>query len=241
MIKTILVPATGNQTDTAILSAALTVGRRFAAHIDALHVRADPIEAAVAAAAGDGTGGSGLMVEGLVEQLEQDAARREATARDLFTAFCADEGVAIAAAPDEANGRPSAQFHVEIGQEPRWLASYGITADLVVAGRGMPGDEAVARTTLETLLLETGRPLLIPGRTDLSAGFAERVAIAWKPTAQTARAVACAMPLLADAKEVAVLTVEEEQGRRDEFDRLVRYLAWHGVPATARRLPPGPD
>ncbi|HVC50639.1 MAG TPA: hypothetical protein VND87_01320 [Stellaceae bacterium] len=241
VIKTILVPATGNQTDTAILTAALAVGRRFAAHIDALHVRLDPVEVAVATAAGEGSGGSGLMVQGLVEQLEQDSAKREATARDLFTAFCAGEGVAIAATPGEAGDKPSAQFHVEIGQEPRWLANYGMTADLVIAGRGAPGDDAVARTTLEALLLETGRPLLIPGRTDLSTGFAERVAIAWRPTAQAARAVACAMPLLTGAKEVAVLTVEEEEGRRDELDRLVRCLAWHGLPATARRLPPGPD
>lgn len=240
MIKSILVPATGAPSDNETLAAALAVARPAAAHIEALHVRLDPIEVAVSSAVGDGSGGAGAMIEGLVEQLERDAAQREVAARDIFKKFCAREGVAVAAAPAEAGGGPSAAFHVEIGQEPRWLASYGMTADLIVAGRGIPGDDAMARIALEAMLLETGRPLLIPGHARLAAGFAERVVIAWKPTAQAARAVTCAMPLLANAKEVSVLTIEEEEGRRDELDRLIRYLGWHGVSATARRLPPGP-
>jgi nucleotide-binding universal stress UspA family protein len=69
----------------------------------------------------------------------------------------------------------------------------------------------------------------------------ERIAIAWKPTPQAARAVAFAMPLLAQAKEAVILTIEEEEGRRDEADRLAASLAWHGVRATIERLAPGPQ
>jgi len=47
MIKTILVPATGSDADAACFVTALSVARSFAAHIDALHVRLDPIEIAV--------------------------------------------------------------------------------------------------------------------------------------------------------------------------------------------------
>jgi nucleotide-binding universal stress UspA family protein len=121
------------------------------------------------------------------------------------------------------------------------MTSYGMTCDLIVAARGIPGDDAVARSMLETLLLETGRPLLIPGRADGSPPSAERIAIAWKPTPQAARAVACAMPFLGHAKDVIVLTVEEEEGARDEAERLLAYLAWHGVKAAAERVAPGPD
>ncbi|HVC51427.1 MAG TPA: hypothetical protein VND87_05350 [Stellaceae bacterium] len=49
--------------------------------------------------------------------------------------------------------------------------------------------------------------------------------IAWKPTPQAARAVAYAMPFLACAKEIVVMTVEEEKDRHDDGDRLVRNLA----------------
>jgi hypothetical protein len=47
MIKTILVPATGNDTDIAVFQSALTVARAFAAHLEFPHVH--PIATAVAA------------------------------------------------------------------------------------------------------------------------------------------------------------------------------------------------
>jgi nucleotide-binding universal stress UspA family protein len=235
MIKTILVPATGNQTDAACCAAALAVARAFAAHIDALHVRIDPVEVAVAMSA-DGAGGT--LLEGIIDGLTRDADQGEAKARSRFDEFCMREELPIVAAPAGMSAKPSAQWHVETGQETRWMASYGMTADLVVASRGIPGDNAVARSNLEALLLETGRPLLIPAAAP--PRLAERIAVAWKPTPQAARAVAYAMPFMARAKEVAVLTVEEEEGRQDGAERLVGYLAWHGVKAVAERIAPGP-
>jgi nucleotide-binding universal stress UspA family protein len=238
MIKTILVPATGNETDTAGYAAALAVAGVYGAHIDALHVRLDPVEMAVSMST---EGAGGTLLEGIIDSLERDASEGEAKARAGFTAFCLREGLLLAAAPSANDAGPSAQFHVEIGQEARWMTVYGLTADLAVAPRGAAGAAAMARSTLEALLLETGRPLLIPVATALSSDFAERVAIAWKPTPQAARAVAFAMPFLIRAKEIAVLTVEEEGGGRDDAERLVAYLAWHGIKAVPERLSPGVD
>ena len=89
---------------------------------------------------------------------------------------------------------------------------------------------------LEAVLLETGRPLLIPSTVAPSTPILDEIAIAWKPTAEAACAVALAMPFLAQAKEIVVLTVEEEDGRGEDADRLVRALVWHGFPVTAERL-----
>lgn len=235
MIKTIFVPATGNGTDTACFAAALSVARSFAAHIDALHVRLDPVEVAVAMSS-DVSGG--MLLEGMIDDLTRDADERENKARAGFVDFCTREGLSLSGEPVGA-AVPSAAFHVETGQEARWMPAYGMTADLVVAARGAAGKDAVAQSTLELLLLETGRPLLIPADEARPAAAAERIAVAWKPTPQAARAVASAMPFLARAKEVAVLTVEEEEGRRDDLERLARYFAWHGIKAVATRLTPG--
>ena len=237
MIKSILIPASGNEADTATFAAAFDVARMFAAHIDALHVRLDPIEVAVAATTD--VGGGGVLMQGLIDDLERDADARETRAKRLFTEFCARERLPLMEARAEAGGKPSAQWHVEIGQEPRWMSTYGITADLIVCSRGIPGDDAVARSTLEALLLETGRPLLIPSAAAPSVAMADRVAIAWKPTQQAARAVVAAMPFLARAKEVVVMTIEEEEGRRDEVARLLHNLAWHGLKAVAQRVKSG--
>ena len=237
MIKTILVPATGNDTDAITYAAAQAVASGFGANIDALHVRLDPVEVAMMMST---EGAGGTLLQGIIDSLEHDADESEAKARSIFAAFCASEGVALATAA-AGGGRASAGFHVETGQETRWLAAYGLTSDLAVATRGVSGDNAAARSTIEALLLETGRPLLIPGPSAPAPDFADRISIAWKPTPQAARAVTAAMPLLARAKEVAVLTVEEEEGKRDETERLMEYLAWHGVHALAERLAPGPD
>jgi nucleotide-binding universal stress UspA family protein len=237
MIKTILVPATGAPEDAAALAAALPVARLFNAHIDVLHVRFDPASAAVAMAS---DAGSGALTAGLLDQLEQDARDREAKGRQAFAKFCADAGIIEGIAPAAGSAAaPSAAWHVEVGEEPRWVATYGLTADLVLAPRP-PEAEALGRATLEAALLETGRPLLIPASAAIPASFA-RIAIAWKATPQAARAVALALPFLSRAKEVTVLTVEERPDERDTTDRLVANLGGHGLAAKVERLRPTDD
>src|SRR5262249_40224614 len=135
---------------------------------------------------------------------------------------------------------PSGQFHVETGREQRWLTSYGLTADLIVAGRGA-AEAGGLRSALETLLIETGRPLLIPSTAMPPTPLIDAIAIGWKPVPQCARALAAAMPLLSRAKQIIVLTVDEgEEVRHDEADRLARNLTWHGLNTIVERLRAGP-
>jgi len=238
MIKTILVAATGSDSDATTFAAALAIARSFAAHLEMLHVRQDPVALAVAMTT---DAGGGALAAGLIEQLETDSQEREAKAHEIFTRFCADAGLAVISAPTPASApAPSAEWHVETGEEPRWMATYGVAADLIMASRGT-GEEVIARATLEAVLLDSGRPILIPAATTMPATF-ERIAIAWKPTPQAARAVAAALPFLARARETVVITVEEEAVERgEEAGRLVRNLAWHGIRATTLQLKPGPE
>src|ERR1051325_6045567 len=85
MIKTILVPATGEQTDFATFGLALSIARELTAHIDVLHVRLDAVDTAVSMIS-DASGG--MLVEGVIDQLERDAREREAEAKRLFDEFC---------------------------------------------------------------------------------------------------------------------------------------------------------
>ena len=244
MIRSILVTATGDPADAATFAAALAVARPFGAHLDVLHVRADPLDAGLAMATG---AGSGAMTAGLIEQLEADALQRESRAKDGFDRFCAEAGLTVggtpvggtpAGQPTTRNDTASAEWHVETGREPDWVAVYGRSSDLVVASRW--DGEVLARSTLEAVLLETGRPLLIPGPSAMPAAI-QRVAIAWKPTAQAARAVALAMPFVSRATEIVIATVEEDEDERDEISRLSRHLEWHGLHSTVARMRPGPD
>src|ERR1051326_5351791 len=199
MIKSILVPATGTETDLISLAAASKIARDFSAHIDALHVRLDPVDAAVKTASGEG----GPLVEHLIQQLEQDAREREARARQAFEDFCRRENLPLADAPgNEPTTGPSAQWHLETGDEADTIASHGMLADLVICARS-PDAHFTTRFILESALLNTGRPLLIPSAAGKPADFTGgTVAIAWKATPQAARAVGAAMPLLMRAKDI---------------------------------------
>ena len=234
MIKSILVPATGAETDRTLLTTALKIAQDFSAHIDVLHVRLDAVDVAVKTASGQG----GPLVEHLIQQLEQDARDREARSRQVFEDFCRSENVPLVDVPEnKPTAGPSAQRHVETGDEADTIASHGMFADLIIAARSAD-QHFTTRLILESALLNTGRPLLIPNAAGAPSNFGDgTVVIAWKPTPQAARAVAAAMPFLARAKEVVVMTVEEGD-RPEQTDRLVRNLAWHGFHVTAERLAP---
>ncbi len=233
MIKTILVPATGNQTDDAVFTSALAAARAFNAHLDFLHVRVDAA-AMAAAMATDGSGAA--MVGGLVERIDEEATRREDTARQLLQRFCERERVAIEDTP-AGQRSPTAQWLRQMGDEAYWVREYGRAADLLVVGRPAD-DEGVSIDTIEAALVGSGRPVLIVPATPL-VSVPETIVIAWKAAPEAARAVTAAMPFLSKAKQILIVTVAEEQGLSDEEGaRLRTSLSWHGLNASTRRLRP---
>ena len=235
MIKTILVPATGDDRDAAVFAAALAVARAFAAHLDFLHVRVDAVALAATMTA---EGGSGVMVSGLIDRIEEDSDRREAAAKSAFDGFCARAGLALADSPS-ASEAPSAAWRRETGAEPDWLVAHGRAADLIVLGRPGAGD-GTGSGTLEAALIDSGRPILLAPAAPLS-GLPDKVAIAWKEVPEAARAATAALPFLARAREILVLTVEEEGAPAEPAERLARALAWRGAAVSLHRLPPGAE
>ena len=236
MIKNILVPATGSDLDIAVFQSALTLARAFAAHLEVLHVQVDAMAIAATMVSGAEVA-AGATVIGLVDQIKQDAGRREAKARQTFEEFCARERLVLADAPI-AQGAPSAEWLREIGDPGYWVAELGRSADILIMGRR--ADDPVSVETIETALFDSGRPVLIPSATALTA-LPDTIVIAWKATPEAARAVGAAMPLLSTAKQIFIVTVAEDQGLSDEEGaRLLTSLRWHGFNVSMRRLPPGP-
>ena len=180
--------------------------------------------------------GSGAMITGLVDRIEQEADEREEKAKQLFQRFCAREGLPIDE-PTPGQPGPSAQWVRQIGDEPYRVAEYGRAVDLLVTGRPA-GGEGVAIDTIEAALLESGRPVLIPPAAPLAA-LPETIVIAWKAAPEAARAVTAAMPLLSTAKQILILSVTEKPGLSDEAGvRLATNLGRHGLQVSARHLPP---
>lgn len=105
----------------------------------------------------------------------------------------------------------------------------GRAADLIVVAKAELARPSIADRIFETALLTTGRPvLLVPGRITLNR--CGSVLIAWNDTAQAARAVSGALPLLEGCRKITVLTVEEK-GVAAPLEPLQAYLASHGLKA----------
>lgn len=241
MIKTILVPASGTEADQASFAAGLAVARRFDAHLEILHVRVDPAETAVTMAA---EGAAATLVSGFIERLQAEADQCERQAKTRFDELCRAEHLAVSDAPP-GPAAPSAEWRREIGSEPRWVAAYGRAADLLVLGRVGDG-EGFALDTIEMALIDSGCPLLIPGAMPDAppmAALPETAMIAWKPTREAARAVHAAMPLLALAKRIEIVTIAEDEATADDSlaARVVTNLRWHGFAVSARQIAPGAE
>ena len=97
MIRTILVPSTGNDTDTAVFASALAVARAFSAHIDFLHIRVDALTIG-SIISSEAT--SAKLIADLIERVEEEADQREQKAKQLFESFCQGRGLGNLGNPD---------------------------------------------------------------------------------------------------------------------------------------------
>jgi nucleotide-binding universal stress UspA family protein len=235
MIKTILVPATGSPTDDGVFATALVVARAFESHLDFLHV---PVDAAALAATMAVDGSGAALMTGLIERIDEDARQREETARQLFQRFCEREHLVTEDSPAAQPG-PSTQWHQQTGDEAYWVTECGRSADLLVIGRPAEG-QGVSVDTIETALVGSGRPVLIPS-TATSTALPETIVIAWKAAPEAARAVTAAMPFLAKAKQILIVTIADAPGISDEEGaRLMTSLRWHRFNASTRHVEPDP-
>ena len=232
-IKSILVPVDGTEGARPALEMAFAVGKQFSAHVDVLHVSADPKDAVPLL----GEGMSGAMIEEMIDYAEKEAAERAASGRRMFDEVCARDSVSVTGTPPAADTVSAAWVEV-VGRDNEAVARRGRLADLIVAGRPTADGDPSATMVLNGALFETGRPVLVapPGVSPAAVG--SKVAIAWNLNAEAARAVAAAIPFLSRAESVVVVTAESKRTSSDAAGELVPYLAWHGISAATKAIPP---
>jgi nucleotide-binding universal stress UspA family protein len=230
-LRTILTALSGGEPDRRRLDVTFAVARRFGAHIEALHARGDPRNAVPITVEGM----SGALVEDIMQVAEREAAERAGTARATFEQWRDDTGTALAERPGDG-AEVTAAWYEQIGREDDLIARYGRLADLVVGSRPA-ADDLTAETSVEAAIFDTGRPVLLAAP-EAKETLGETMAIFWNGSAQAARAVAGALPLLTQAKLVHVLWVDEAVGPEPAQKGLPDYLAWHGVDASVSRFEP---
>jgi nucleotide-binding universal stress UspA family protein len=92
-----------------------------------------------------------------------------------------------------------------------------------------------ATSVAEGLVFESGRPVLLLPRPVESDLKLDRIAVAWDGSNVAARALADAMPLLRQAKSVAIVQITDEKdlSKATPLADVVRNLALHGIEAQA--------
>ena len=134
----------------------------------------------------------------------------------------------------------SAEWRVTEGLEadPAVHARY---VDLTILGQLDPdgGDTELIRPRPELVALASGRPILAVPYAGQFETVGRRVLIGWNATREATRAVNDAMPLLAGADVVTVLTIDAREGPDAHGELpgadISLHLTRHGVKATIER------
>ncbi|MEX3633511.1 universal stress protein [Paraburkholderia sp. BR14320] len=146
-------------------------------------------------------------------------------------------------------------FHAELARakvEGQWITAdgyandvvppYARLADLIVLGQTDPVDpEAfVAEQFVEHVVLSTGRPVLLVPSSGRVTPPGRHVLIAWDGSREATRAIHDALPFLAHAAKVSLLTVHSpsDQPPRDRIPGadIALTIARHGVKIDVREL-----
>lgn len=167
------------------------------------------------------------MMEGAARYLEEDRARRDSV-RDLVHARFrhAMEDIPVQAEWRAVEGDPVSLVLREARE-----------ADLLVVGQRNPDDADgfIAAEFVETLLLESGRPVLVVPYAGSFTAPPQRVLVAWSGGRESARALHDAGPMLAGAN-VHVLEITSAQPKHwaeeTTVGQVARVLNARGVHAT---------
>jgi nucleotide-binding universal stress UspA family protein len=216
--KTILVFVDGGAQAPDVLKVAFGLAKRSKGHVIGMHVRPPFHPPAFT----DGT----YVMDTLYKAHEQNVK--------------ADEANAAAAFKKAAGKTAAAEWRVADGFADDELAHAARYADLVVVGQGNPEVPAtgVPSDLAEQVALHTERPVLVVPHIGAAKEPGKTVLLAWNGSREASRAATAALPLLAEADKVVVLSVDAKNRKAgDGHDHDADVAAWlsrHGVKATVQ-------
>ncbi len=230
--KSILVPITAAETATNTLDLAFRLATSFDAHVDGMHIQRDLSGPAQSNRAPERAASTAGAIEGSRQAIE----RIGEEAKVAFDRQAADHGLRPSTTPAAADG-PTSGWLTVAGNEVDEVATRGGAYDLLVVGRPLPRSDGSDRQIAEAAIFGTGRPVLLapPERPET---LARHIVIAWNRGIPAGRAVAAALPLLKAADQATVFTVTTGAKRGPSPEAVVQHLAWHGIAADVKEVPP---
>ncbi len=214
--KTILVHLSDKRRTEAVLAQAIALASRFGSHLIGVHayaaMPAPPIPVPFAAQV---LGGIAASAQENADAIAATFARM--TARGTFVSEWQ-----VLKVP-----------HVDLASV---VMERGRASDLIVAGQADPDWELAPLLDFpERLALEGGRPVLVVPYASEGRSVGRTVAVAWKPTRESARAVFDALPLLKAAESVHIIEIREGSDKAPALTpdtSIAAALGRHGIKPT---------
>jgi nucleotide-binding universal stress UspA family protein len=210
--KTILVHVDDVETCKARLDAAVQLALDCQAQLVGLYLVPAIDQSSVAAM---------MLPTDLVERRVREIADAQRAAEDVFRRTAADAGLA------------AVDWRAPAGSPIAAAVAQGRCTDLFIVGQRNPPGYMFAEELVTTVMLETGRPILVVPYIGARPTIGQNVLVAWDGGREATRAVADAMPMLERARRVTVIAVGREADERIGASLaetpLAGWLRQHGV------------
>lgn len=115
------------------------------------------------------------------------------------------------------------------------LGPYARIFDLIVVGQPGSGSRDPRQATFESVLFESGRPVLIAPQT-VPTALGDTILVAWNRSSETARTLHFALPLLRRARRIVIQTLEAHSVPGPSGEQLAQALARDGIEAETETI-----
>ncbi|SLN30677.1 Universal stress protein family protein [Roseovarius litorisediminis] len=232
-IRTILVPFNVARDDKAAFLRVFSVAEALKAHVQVVFVRQDPDEVFVYL--GMDVESPSELREYTRKRVEEEGKLAALRSRRHFNAACKDMGLVKSKKPTDSIAA-SAHWEQEFGEPTEIIPERAKLSDVAVFVGGLARYSRSSRNVLKATVIQSGRPVILVPDAVTAPSFSS-ITVAWDASPCCVRAVAAALPILAKASRVQIVSITEPHDKAPEPEKLVRFLEWHGIQATADVLP----
>ena len=223
-LKDILVCLDPTEAGERRLRLAAAIAREHQAHISAAYILSEAIPGATEIAQGSIVAGGPLPgAPPMTSPAPSPSAELADIVEQRFRAEVQPHGI-------------DGDWHLFGSGNSEELIALSHTMDLIVFGQAASDYRLPTGFGPDDIVMATGRPMLLVPFAGEFGSVGHRVLIAWDGSREASRALHDALPLIAQAEAVWVMTVRTRNANFDEhgpsLDRVIRHLEWHGTAAT---------
>ena len=224
-IKTILLPFDNLQPAAVAVDAAHRVAARFESYIEGAYYRQlMPIIA-----------GEGITLPGdYLAEFEKEGRLQAEQAASTFKVLTEECGIPLGTFEEFSNTMLSG-WSETVGAGPVGIGEYARLFDLSVVARNDSETTVDWKTTVEAVLFESGRPVLVVGDW-VPDPLGHRIVIAWNGSTESARSVLAAMPFLSASDEVVVVEVTGGMVPGPGAAQVAQHLKHRGLVARSETI-----